>query len=227
MNSSSMPSDLSPPAPRGSRRGRSTWTVVAGVLAGAILLGGLVIFTAGEDLLGSDNGSIDSYNREVLESCDVPDNWTLVRTYIFPDVNAEGDTVRTMSYVWASPQTADEVAAYYGIDGPGIWTWVSGARSCNFGQRPSALVLGLWQPDHGQPLDRATQTAGLPARFDDEFWAGPGSEVTDIDAVPASTHSFVRLRLGQRVSAGIFGLGPPTRALLRPRFGSKSARLSL
>jgi hypothetical protein len=122
MNSSSMPSDLPPPAPRGFRPGRSTWTVVAVVLAGAIALGGLVIFTAGEDLFGSDDGSIDSYNREVPESCDVPYDWTLVRTYIFPDVNSKGDPVRTMSYVWASPQTSDEVAAYYGIDGPGVWT---------------------------------------------------------------------------------------------------------
>jgi hypothetical protein len=183
------------------------WLVVAGVLVGVVVLGGLVIFVFGEDLFGSDDGTIDSYNREVLESCEVPADSTLVRTFVLPDVDSAGNRVRTMSYVWASPQTGDEVAAFYDIDGPGIWMFASAARSCMFDQRPSVLVLDLWSPDQAEPLDPATQTSGPPADADDEFWAGPESEVTDIAPPPGDTRSFVRLRLGQRLVEGVFGLG--------------------
>lgn len=188
----------------------TVWSIVGGVVAVTVVLGGLAVFAVGEDLFGSDNGSIDSYNREVLESCDVPDDWTLVRTYIAPDTDRDGVRVRTMSYVWASPQTADEAAAYVGVDGPGIWATASATRSCKFGQRPSALVLEFWSPGEVEPMDVARQTAGLPASVDDEFWAGAGSEITDVVVAPAGTSSFVRLRVGQRVFEGIFGLSSST-----------------
>jgi len=170
-----------------------------------VVLGGLTIFVLGQDLFGSDDGTIDSYNREVLDSCDVPGDSTLVRTYTLADVDSVGHPVRTMSYVWASPSTGDEVAAFYGIDGPGIWTLASAARSCKFGQRTSVLVLDLWLPDQAEPVDRATQTAGPSTNANDDFWAGPGSEVTDVAPPPADTRSFVRLRLGQHVVEGVSG----------------------
>ena len=69
------------------------------------------------------------------------------------------------------------------------------------------LVLDLWLPDQAGPLDLLTQISGLPADANDEFWAGPGSQVTDVAPPPGDTRSFVRLRVGQHVVNGVFGLG--------------------
>jgi hypothetical protein len=43
-----------------------------------MVLAGLLISAAGEDLSGSDPDTIDACNREVLDTCDVPTDSTLV-----------------------------------------------------------------------------------------------------------------------------------------------------
>ena len=198
------------PDPTGVRRAngqRAVW-IVLGVLVGLVMLGGVVLFVAGEALFGSDPGTIDSYNREVLDTCDVPAGSRLVRSYVLPVVGQSATRLRTMSDVYASPLDADEVAAFYGLGGPGIWSSVSPERACKFGNRPSVLVLSLWIPERTTPLDPVTETEGVPTDPRDEFWAGSGAEVTDIVDVPAGTRSFLRLRMAQREVDGVFGLGP-------------------
>jgi hypothetical protein len=175
------------------------------VLAGLVGVAAIVVFMFGQDLFGSDPGTIDDYNRTVLDSCDLPEDSTLLRTYILTVKPSPEDSVRTMSYIWASPLTADEVADFYGAPGPGVWTDVSEDRACRFGQQPRVLVLDRWAEGSG-PYDGLTQTAGPEDDVTAEFWGDQDAEITDIAAVPATTRSFLLLRLGQREAEGIFGL---------------------
>ena len=172
---------------------------------GLVVVAALVVFMIGEDLFGSDPGTIDEYNRQVLESCDLPEDSTLVRSYVLTVSDSADRTVRTMSYIWASPLTAEEIAAFYGAPGPGVWTTVSDQRACRFGQLPLVLVLERWI-EGGSPIDTSTQTVGPGDAMADEFWAGEGAEITDLAAVPDTTRSFLLLRLGQREVEGVFGL---------------------
>ena len=189
------------------------WLTVVAVgaligMIGVVIVAGLVMFATGEDLFGSDPGTIDSYNRDVLETCEVPTDSTLVRTYILPVTDGSGVRLRTMSYIYASPLPADDVAAFFGVAGPGVWTDVAPERACRFGNRPSVLVLSRWTAEQGTSLDPSTETAGLPSDPNDEFWAGDGAQVTDVADPPMGTRSFVRLRLAQRDRDGLFGLAP-------------------
>ena len=172
--------------------------------AGIVVLVGSVLFTAGEDLFGSDSGTIDSYNREVLNSCDVPPNSTLVTSYVLRVQDATGRSLRSMSHIYASPLSAREVWQFYGLSGSGIRSSVSEERRCKFGNRPEGLVLSLWTPDSGTEFNPGTETAGLPAQPDDEFWGAESVRSTSVTDPPPDTRSFVRLRLAQREVEGIF-----------------------
>jgi hypothetical protein len=179
--------------------------IIAVGTVGLVVVAGLVLFAAGEALFGSDPGTIDAYNREVLETCDVPSDSTLVRTYILPVMDSSGERLRSMSYIYASPLPAEDVAAFYGVAEPGMWTDVAPERACRFGNRPSVLVLPRAAADQGTGPGSAMEAADLPADPNDEFWAGEGAEVTDAAPPPSDTRSFVRLRLAQREREGIFG----------------------
>lgn len=182
---------------------RVVTVIVVGIIC-MVVLAGLVLFAAGEDLFGSDPGTIDSYNRQVLDTCDVPTDSTLVRTYILPVIDSSGVRLRSLSYIFASPLPAEDVTAFYGVAGPGVWTDVPPERACRFGNRPSVLVLSRWTADQGTGLDSAFETTDLPADPDDEFWAGEGAEVTDVATPPWDTRSFLRLRLAQTERDGLF-----------------------
>lgn len=194
-------SDPEPVRPGGSQHAVA---IVLLVFVGLVVLVGFVLFAAGEDLLGSDPGSIDAYNREVLDTCDVPANSTLVRTYVLPVIDGSGVQLRTMSHIYASSLPAQDVASFYHLADAGIWADAPPERACRFGNRPSILVLSLWTSDQGTGLDPATETVGVPSDLDDEFWAGEGADVTDIADPPKDTRSFLRLRLGQRERQGVF-----------------------
>ncbi len=175
------------------------------VFGGLVVLGGLVVFTFGETLFGSSRGTIDSYNREVLDTCSVPSGSTLVRTFGLGLSDGSGQQAQSMSYVYASPLDADELAAVYGVPRPGIHAPASPEWGRKFQNRPSTLILSLWSPGHTALLDNTTETAGLPADPGDEFWAGDGADITDVAEVPDDTRSFLRLRLAQRYVEGVFG----------------------
>ena len=177
------------------------------VAGGLVVVAAMVVFMAGEGLFGSDPGTIDGYNRDVLDSCDLPEESTLVRTYVLRESDSEGGMVRTMSYIWASPLAAEEVAEFYGAPGPGFWTEVSDQRACRFGQRPQVLVLDRWI--EGDPaLDESSQTAGPADAAAGEFWGDQLAQITNTAAVPDNTRSFLLLRLGQLETEGLFGLAP-------------------
>ncbi len=190
------------PPPAGG--GRRAVLIVVSVIGGLIVLIGLVLFTAGDTLFGSDPGTIDSYNQEVLETCDVPTNSTLIRSYVLPIVTDTQRRLRSMSHIYASPLPAEDVAEFYNVEGPGLWGRVPDNRACRFDNHPSVLVLSRWTVEQGTTIDPSTQTAGLPAAPPDEFWDGPGAEVIDIADVPTGTRSFVLLRLAQQERVGIF-----------------------
>jgi len=148
----------------------------------------VMMFTFGESLFGSSRSVIDSYNRDVLDTCDVPTDSTLVQTYRLGVGDASGQQAQTMSYVYASPLHADELASYFGVSAPGLWTMIGPGQACKFGNRPSVLVQ--------------ERSSTNPA---DEFWGGSDAVVTDLAEVPADTRSLVRLRLGQRYVEGLIG----------------------
>ena len=84
---------------RGEQRRR--WEPVAWVLGvvAVLLIGAVVvIFTAGEYLFGSDSATIDSYNSEVLESCELPSDSELVQVSI------------STSHRWARAKLSQHVA---------------------------------------------------------------------------------------------------------------------
>ena len=186
------------------------------VLIGGVILLGTVIFLFGEDLFGSDRASIDEYNQTVLESCDLPPDSTLLRTNIKHVTLADGQRLRAMTYIWASPLPAQDVAAFYEAPGPGVWTRVSEERACRFSQRPTLLLLERWTEGSG-PIEAATQTAGPDDPMSAEFWAGPTTEViTDIAEIPETTESFFLLEVGQREVDGSFSEQPRAPEFARP-----------
>lgn len=175
------------------------------VLVGGLVLFGLAIFMFGQDLFGSDRATIDDYNQQVLESCDLPEESTLVRKNVQNVTVSTDRRVRAMTYIWASALSAQDTAAFYGAPGPGVWTRVPEERSCLFSQRPSLLVLERWAEGSG-PIDASTQTTGPGDPFAAEFWAGEGAEtISDITTVPDTTQSFFLLVLAQDEVDGIFG----------------------
>ena len=170
-------------------RWRQAQQIIVLSIVGLVVLGGSVIFLFGQDLFGSDRGTIDSYNREVLNSCDLPPGSTLVRTYISPVVDQSSQPLRAMTYVHASPLPASDVAAFYGAENIGEPTPISGDRACRAGNRPSLLVVSL-----------SSQQDGVS----DEFWGGDDTSVTEITEPPSQTLSLFGLRLAQQEVEGIF-----------------------
>ena len=180
--------------PIGPPRWRKGQTSILGLIVlsivGLVVLAGSVVFLFGQDLFGSDRGSIDSYNREVLDNCDLPADSTLLRTYISPVVDPSGQPLRAMTYVYASPLPAPDVAAFYGVERIGVPTLISSDQQCPFGNRPSLLVA-----------DEATTTL---SELSDEFWGGEDTVVTEITEPPSQTLSLFGLRLAQQEVEGIF-----------------------
>lgn len=157
-----------------------------GALAALVLVGGVILFSFGEDLFGSDPGAIDDYNRTVLESCDVPAGTTLVQTAVLPAIDRSGTAFRGMSFVYASPLAVAEIAAVYQLPGPDVERNVPRSLACRFGNRPSVTV---------STIESATA----------EFWGGDDAEVISRRDVPDGTRSLIRLRLAQREADGAVG----------------------
>ena len=172
-------------------------------IVGVFVLGGSVIFLFGEDLFGSDRGTIDSYNREVLNSCELPPESTLVRTYITPVVDRSGQPLRAMTYVHASPLQAPDVAAFYGVQNLGEPTLISADQACRFGNRPSLLVVSLSSQQDGVE-DPGIEAKSSVSELSDEFWGGDDTSVTEITEPPSQTLSLFGLRLAQPEVEGIF-----------------------
>jgi hypothetical protein len=198
--------DPPPPSPRYPTRGaqRRTWEPVAwvlGVLAVLLIGAVVVIFSAGEYLIGSDPGTIDSYNSEVLESCEVPSGSELVQISIRRVADGQGRSYRSMWYVYASPLPAHEVAEFFGVTAQQSML-VSQQRACRFEQRPSALVLPMSVA--GEPTTIGSQSDDEPVDSYDGLWADHAAEVTMSAGLPAGTQSLFRLRLAQAEVEGIF-----------------------
>jgi hypothetical protein len=174
---------------------------VLGVLAVLLMSGVVVIFSAGEDLFGSDPGTIDSYNREVLESCELPSDSELVQISILRVADGQGRSHRSMWYVYASPLPAHEVAEFFGVTAQQS-TLVSQQRECRFAQRPSVLVLPMSAA--GEPTTIGSQPDDEPVDSYDGLWANHAAEVTMSVSLPAGTQSLFRLRLAQPEAEGIF-----------------------
>ena len=161
----------------------------------------VVLFSAGDYLFGSDSGTIDSYNQEVLDSCEIPDDSALVQVAIRPIVDEAGQRYRSMWYVYASPLSADEVAEFFGVDVERSML-VSPERACRFEQRPSALVQS--ESVVGEPATVGSGRDDDPTSSHDGLWADQVAEVTMSAELPAETRSLFRLRLAQPEAAGIF-----------------------
>lgn len=205
--------DPPPPPPRNPRRGvgkptrggqRRTWQPLAwvlGVLAALLIGAVVVIFSAGEYLFGSDPGTIDSYNREVLESCELPSDSELVQISIRRVADAQGRSYRSMWHVYASPLPAHEVAEFFDVTAQQS-TLVSQQRACRYSQRPSVLVLPMSVA--GEPPTIGSQPDDEPVDSYDGLWADHAAEVTMSAGLPAGTQSLFRLRLAQPEVEGIF-----------------------
>ncbi len=169
-----------------------------------VIVAGSVLFLAGEDLFGSDTGTIDSYNTLVLDTCEVPPGSTLIRTFVLDVEESSGMRFRTLSYIYASPLDASELVEFYGLTQTGREQPASEERACKFSQRPFTIVVALSTAVDGLDGPPMAVTDGLPAADDDMFWAGVGADVTNITETPPGTRSFVRLRLAQREVDGLF-----------------------
>jgi hypothetical protein len=181
---------------------------VLGTVVVLLSVGAIVIFTAGEFLTGSDPGTIDSYNREVLDSCEVPAGSTLVQTSIRPVFDGTGQRYRSMWYVYASPLTADVASEFFGVT-TGVSTPVSPERACHLGQRPSAMVLSSSVAGEPIAIDPGVDREAVPDVSYDGLWADQAADVVTSADTPVGTRSFFRLRLAQREVAGVFGvIGP-------------------
>jgi hypothetical protein len=183
---------------------RRTWEPLAWVLGvvAVLLIGGVVVtFSAGDDLFGSDPGTIDSYNREVLESCELPPGSALVQTSIRRVDDEQGHSYRSMWYVYASPLPAHQVAEFFGVTAEQSML-VSQRRACQFAQRPSVLVLPMSAA--GIPSTVGSQPHDEPADSYHGLWADDAAEVTMSADLPARTQSVFRLRLAQPEVEGIF-----------------------
>lgn len=179
---------------------RSALPWILGAIMLLVLGSCVVLFAAGEDLFGSDPGTIDSYNRDTLDSCRLPPDSTLVQVSVRPVIDETGQRYRSMWYVYASPLPADDVADFFGVEAERSML-VAPERSCRSRQRPSVLV----QPESvaGEPTAGTTQGPSDPLPTYHGLWADHAAEVTMSEPVPAETHSFFRLRLAQREVDGL------------------------
>ncbi|NNC79384.1 MAG: hypothetical protein HKN94_04440 [Acidimicrobiales bacterium] len=191
--------DPQPSAVQVYRRERSpverVLVAIAATIGAVVIVGGSVLFLFGQDLFGSDEGTIDSYNEEVLNSCDVPEGSTLVRTFVLDLESTSGQRFRSLSFVYASPSPAPSVTQFYGLPAEGLERRVSADRACMFDQRPSAVVVHSSTADDVLDVLSATLTDGS---------AEARENVVDVADVPANTQSFFRLRLAQLEEEGVF-----------------------
>ncbi len=165
-----------------TRSNTAAWIVGGGL---ALLVGvAVVLFSYGEDLFGSDPGTIDEYNTEMLESCDVPADAVLVRRFIEPITDLDGQEFRSMTDVYAADAAPDQIGAALGVD-VGYELTMPAEHACRFGNRPGVWVTAL---------DDAP----------DEFWGGDGAENVIERPVPADARALFRLRLAQAVEDGVF-----------------------
>jgi len=179
------------PAPASADLSReATVAIVVAVVVLVVVAVPVALFTFGEDLFGSDPGTIDSYNREVLESCRVPEGARLVRVYTSPLQDLSGSRYRSMSFVFASPSGASELAGELDVPS-GYEVMASEARACRFGNHPAVWVTDL------DLVDEATD------ELHDSFWGGPDAEIESEWPIPESSRSLVRLRLAQQDREGI------------------------
>ncbi len=181
---------------------------VLGTVGVLFFVGAMLIFMVGESLMGSNPGTIDSYNRSVLDSCDVPAGSTLVQTSTRPVFDATGQRYRSMWYVYASPLEAADTSEFFGLT-TGIPAPVSLKQACKFGQRPSALVLSSSTAGEPVAIDPDIDREAASAVRYDGLWADQAADVVNGADPPVGTRSFFRLRLAQREVAGVFGvIGP-------------------
>jgi len=138
---------------------RSVLPWIVGVVVLLVVGSAVVLFSAGEALFGSDSGTIDSDNRDTLDSCQVPAGSTLVQVPVRGGMDGSGQRYRSMGYVYASPWSADDVAQFFGV-GVGQSTVVSSQRACRYGQRPPVLVLS--ESVAGEPSTGAVPPVGGP-----------------------------------------------------------------
>lgn len=179
------------PLPSRQRTGAARALTIALVTIGTLLvLVGSVVFLFGEDLFGSDQRTIDSYNEDVLESCDVPPESTLVRTFVLRVYDSAGRPYRSLSHVYAVPADADEVISFYDLLQPRDQRLISKERACRFSQRPLALVESLSGIGVTSPVDAITETGS--------------TDVVDITELPPDTRTLFRLRLAQQEVEGLF-----------------------
>lgn len=170
---------------------RHTLIVVA---AAVVVVGaGVVLFAFGQDLFGSDDGTIDSYNRESPSTCDRPPDATLVCIYVLPLEDLGGNRARSMSFVYASPLAADELAGFYGQNRSEIEDFMRSSQACRYDRRPLVLVRSSADAGDG---------SATPVNA---FWGGDAAQVTAAKEIPPGTRSLVRLRVAQRQESGLFG----------------------
>lgn len=173
-------------------RRESTATIVIGIVVLIVIAVPIVLFSFGEDLFGSGPGTIDDYNRDTLESCQVPDGMTLVRVYVERVEDVSGNPFRTMGFVYATPRPSSEVAAALGVE-TGYESLVPESHACRFGNRPRAWVVDVDAAD--SPGDTGAGS----------IWGGLDAAVESERPIPPDTRSLVRLRLAQAERDGVVG----------------------
>lgn len=150
------------------------------------------LFLFGEVLTGSNDGTIDEYNRSVLSSCEMPSEATLVRSYVSEHEDLQGRRWRSTSFVFAAPGSAADTAEV--LDVPVGYESATNSWTCRFGFQPRAWVVDL--TDTADPV-----VAGV----DEAFWGGDDVEVGVSSPIPSGSHSLIRIRAAQEVVAGWFG----------------------
>lgn len=183
---------------------RASANSVAWILAllGLLFVGGaVVLFAAGEDLFGSDSGTIDSYNQEVLESCALPPGSDLVQVSILRVADEQGQNYRSMWHVYASPLPDEDVARFFAV-ATGQSMLVSPEQACQLGQRPSVLVVPTSAAGGRAPA--TPQSGNAPVVGYDGLWANESAEVTMNAELPAGTQTLFRLRVAQGEVEGRF-----------------------
>ncbi len=203
------------PTPPGPTREVAPAAVIAWLIGTLVVLSGMAVFMFGDKLFGSDDSTIDDYNRETLASCAIPEGSTLIGSFTVEFDPSDGGRLRGTGYIWASPSPAANVAEFFELDELGVQRRVTSEQACKFSQRPWVLVLGFHRAELNGELDPATQTAGVPMSPDDPFWGGVDAEVITLTDPPSDTQSFFRLTHSQRLTEGLFGLAPDSR-LNRP-----------
>lgn len=157
-------------------------TIGVGVV---LLLGiGVALFSFGEDLFGSDAGTIDAYNSETLDSCEVPVEAVRIRRFVASIDDVTGRTFRSLTDVYASPERPDRIAAVLDVD-VGYDLTMPTDHACRFGVRPAIWIVAVGEAPP-------------------EFWDGEHAAVVSDAPMPADARTLFRLRVAQAVEEGVF-----------------------